>query len=269
MAAFARQQHITFPLLGDPSSSTIRRFGLVNPVPEWAVGADKDNPLVQLQIRQYVSVGRAFPFMVGMAFPGTFILDARGRVKSRYFEDFYIERSTVSSLVVKAGGNAGTQTAGTAVATSHLDVKTYPSDPDLAPGNRFSLIVDIEPHKNIHVYAPGAKEYKPVRLIIDPDPRLRILSLSYPRSEIYDFKPLNERVPVYQKPFRLIQELVLEGTPQAQAVLKGKTGITLHGTLEYQACDERECFNPVSLPLTWTIALRPLITDRPVQPAKP
>ena len=29
--------------------------------------------------------------------------------------------------------------------------------------------------------------------------------MSYPESEPYVFKPLNERVPVYQKPFTLVQ----------------------------------------------------------------
>lgn len=44
--------------------------------------------------------------MVGIAFPGTFILDRKGRVTSRFFEDFYVERNTVSSLLVRLGANA-------------------------------------------------------------------------------------------------------------------------------------------------------------------
>ena len=43
------------------------------------------------------------PIMKGMAFPGTFIVDRKGRVTSRFFEDFYVERNTVSSLLVRAG----------------------------------------------------------------------------------------------------------------------------------------------------------------------
>ena len=73
------------------------------------------------------------------------------------------------------------------------------------------------------------------------------------------FKPLNERVPVYQKPFSLLQEIVLEGTPQAQAALRGKETLTLRGNLEYQACDDKLCFNPQSVPLSWTLSLRPIV----------
>jgi hypothetical protein len=86
--------------------------------------------------------------------------------------------------------------------------------------------------------------------------------MRYPASQIYHFKPLNERVPVYQKPFTLLQEIILEGTPQAQAAFRGKTSLTINGTLEYQACDDKICYNPASVPVSWTIDLRPLVFER-------
>ena len=87
--------------------------------------------------------------------------------------------------------------------------------------------------------------------------------MKYPASQIYSFKPLNERVPVYQKPFTLVQGIVLEGTPQAQAAFRGKDSLTLNGALEYQACDATICYNPTSVPLSWTLSLRPLVVERP------
>jgi hypothetical protein len=60
---------------------------------------------------------------------------------------------------------------------------------------------------------------------------VRVLPMKYPASQMYHFKPLNERVPVYQKPFSLVQDIVLEGTPQAQAALRGKDSVTLTGSL--------------------------------------
>ena len=100
-------------------------------------------------------------------------------------------------------------------------------------------------------------------MAIAPQPFVRVLPLTYPPSQIYFFKPLNERVPVYEKPFTLVQEVVVEGHPQAQAALRGKESLTLTGTLEYQACDDKVCFNPTSLPLSWTLSLRPIIFERP------
>jgi hypothetical protein len=77
----------------------------------------------------------------------------------------------------------------------------------------------------------------------------------YPASEIYLFEPLNERIPVFQKPFTLTREVTLDTRPQAQAAFRGKPSLTLTGTLDYQACDDKLCFNPVSVPLSWTLAL--------------
>jgi hypothetical protein len=73
---------------------------------------------------------------------------------------------------------------------------------------------------------------------------------------------------MYQKAFKLQRDVVIEGTPQAQAALKGKDAVTLTGKLEYQACDDKVCFNPASLPLTWTMSLRPLVRERPTAPPR-
>ena len=137
MAAFSKQRGITFPLLSDAGSVTIKRYGILNPVPEWGLGPDKDDPAVRAEVQKYVSVNQARPDMVGMSFPGTFIVDRQGRVTSRFFEDFYFERNTVSSIMTRLGDNA--PIAGTRVSTGQLDVTTYPSDSAVAPGNRFSL----------------------------------------------------------------------------------------------------------------------------------
>jgi hypothetical protein len=68
---------------------------------------------------------------------------------------------------------------------------------------------------------------------------------------------------VYQKPFTLVQELTLDGQPDAQTAFRGKDSLTLTGMLDYQACDDKVCFNPASIPLTWTLSLRPLIREQP------
>jgi peroxiredoxin len=264
LAAFSRQHGITFRLLSDPGSKTIKRFGLLNPVVAEAVGPNGKDESLQPDIQTYVSVVGVRPFMSGIAFPGTFILDRQGRVKQRFFQDSYIERNTVSSIMVRLGGHAA-PVAATKVSGGHLEVTTYPSDTIVAPGNVFSLVLDITPGTGVHVYAPGAKSYRVIKVDIAPQPYLRVLPLKYPASQIYDYKPLKERVPVYEKPFTLVQDLVLEGTLPAQALLRGKTSITVDGTLEYQACTDKICFNPDTVPLSWTLTLRPLVFERPSQ----
>lgn len=264
-AAFGKRWGITFPMLSDAGSATIQRYGILNPLVEQALGPNRDDPAVKAEAGKYVSAVGARPTMAGMALPGTFFVDSRGRVTSRHFEDFYVDRNTVSTLLLKAGGKTEAPAAATKVSTKHLEVTTYASQATVAPGNRFSLVLEATPHANLHVYAPGAERsgYRVVSVKLDPHPQIREFPMAYPGPEIYHFKPLNERVPVYQKPFRLIQELLLEGTQASQAALRGKEEVSITGRLEYQACDDRVCYNPVSVPLAWKLSLRSLIRERP------
>ena len=264
LASFSWQRGITFPLLSDSGSETIKRYGILNTVVDDAFGPHKDDPAVKEETQKYVSAVGANPIMKGIALPGTFIVDRKGRVTSRFFEEFYVERNTVSSLLVRAGVH-GASVAATKVSGAHLDLTTYSSDPAIAPGNRFSLILNIKPGPGIHIYAPGTRGYRAIALNLTSQPDIRVLPVQFPPSQTYFFKPLNEHVPVYQKPFTLVREVILEGTQQAQAALRGKESVTLTGTLDYQACDDKQCFNPASVPLSWTVTLRSLIRERPNQ----
>ncbi|MEE8348472.1 MAG: protein-disulfide reductase DsbD domain-containing protein, partial [Acidobacteriota bacterium] len=148
---------------------------------------------------------------------------------------------------------------GTEISTAHLTIRTYPTDPVVALGERFALVLDINPLPDIHVYAPGADKYRVISLQIDAQPFVRVLPMEHPASETYFFEPLNERVPVYQKPFTLVQEVVPEVSRAARAAFEGKDLLTLTGSLEYQACDDRLCYNPVVVPLSWSMPLKPLL----------
>ena len=69
-------------------------------------------------------------------------------------------------------------------------------------------------------------------------------------------------MPVYQRPFRIVQDLEIDPSPQAAGALKDKTEMAIAGTLAYQACDDKVCFTPQAVPVTWTVGLRPLDRDR-------
>lgn len=263
LAEFSRRHGITLPLLSDIDSATIKAYGILNTVAEEVLGSGKDDPAVIADFNVHASVtGLAAASRIkGTPYPGTFMLDPQGRVTSRFFEEFYRERITASTILMKLGA-ASAPVEATKISAGHLDITTYPSDPVIAPGNRFALALEIAPAQHVHVYAPGAQGYKVVELDIAPQPFVRILPLAYPSSEVYFFKPLNEHVAVYQKPFRLLQEVVLEVSPEAAKALAGQTELKLSGSLQYQACDDKQCFNPASVPLSWSIKLTPNITER-------
>ena len=114
----------------------------------------------------------------------------------------------------------------------------------------------------MHVYAPGTHSYKVIALRLDTQPLLLSRPLRYPAAEIYVFKPLNERIEVFQKPFRLIQDVALNGSSDARKALASVESLSITGTLEYQACDDKMCFISKSIPVTYNVRVRPLDTER-------
>ena len=258
LADFSTRNGITFPLLSDVGSATIKRYGILNTVAEEALGPNGQDPAVLADLLRYVTVTQASERFRGIPFPGTFVVDPRGRVTSRFFEDYYWERNTVSNIMLRVG-TAGTPIQATQVSTAHLDLRTYPSDASAALGTRFSLALDITPKPGMHLYAPGADGYRVVKVDIAPQLNVRIQPVRYPASEIYNFVPLNERVPVFQKPFTLQVEVVPEATAEARKAFAGKTELVITGTLEYQACDDKLCYNPASVPLSWKVAMTGLV----------
>jgi peroxiredoxin len=262
LADFARRQGITFPMLSDVGSATIRRYGILNTVAEEALGPNGKDPAVLADLQRYVTVTQPAERFRGIPFPGTFMLDTQGRVTSRFFEDFYWERNTVSNILLRVGA-AGTPVEAIQASTQHLDLRAYSSDTDASPGTRFSLAVNVTPKRGMHLYAPGAAGYRVISLNIEPQPHVRVLAAKYPPSEIYHFVPLDERVPVYQKPFTLLTEVVPEATAEARKAFAGMSELVIRGTLDYQACDDKLCYNPVSLPLSWKMSLRPNVAGAP------
>ena len=237
LEGYADARGIEYPLLSDPGSETIKRYDLLN---------------------REMDPARRF---YGVPYPGTFILDTNGRVQVRFFEQAYQERFTVSSIAVRLGDPlTGTDRGATRVETDHLEALTWAADGTVAPGNRFALVVDVTPKTDMHVYAPGDHTYQVIRLRMDAPEFLRSHEVVYPPSQTYHFEPLDETVPVYAEPFRLIQDVTIPMSREiaALAAEPGAT-VTLEGTLEYQACDHEVCYVPAEVPLSWELTWRPLV----------
>ena len=139
-----------------------------------------------------------------------------------------------------------------AAATPHLTMATSASTATTParPGAVVQLFVDVIPDLNVHVYAPGAKDYLPIALEIAPVPGVTVGKLAYPKAQDLYFEPLNEHVPVFSAPFRLVQSVTI-----GRAAKPGQS-IVVTGALKYQACDDKVCFNPVDAPVSWTIQVK-------------
>ncbi len=237
LADFSQRRGITFPLLSDTGSNTIKAFGLLNTT----VDPTSTN--------------------YGIPFPGTFLVNPQGVVTARFFEEAYQERNTVASILLKLG-DPGHEVDAQRITTDHAEITTYLSDQVVAPGSLFSIVVQITPRPGMHVYAPGKHSYKVVALRLDAQPLLLTRPLQYPASEIYVFKPLNERVEVFQKPFRLVQDVAISASPEARKTLSASATLSITGALEYQACDDTVCFLSKSVPVSYTVNVRQLDSER-------
>ena len=268
LATFAERRGISFPLLSDDNSVVIEDFGILNTVVQEGLGPNGDDPEVVADVHRYVAAAvfdsPALRRMInGTPFPGTFMLDRDGIVTSRYFEEFYRERASTSTIMLKSGIDLSPIQA-IQGETAQLSFTAYPSTTIVTNGMRFTLAMEVQPGAGMHVYAPGADEmgYRVIGFNMAPSDYVRFEDVEYPQSETYHFKPLDEYVSVYQEPFTILQEAVIEAAAEIEEELQGVEAITLSGTLDYQACDDAICYLPVSVPVSFTLEYQPLDYQR-------
>jgi hypothetical protein len=222
---FGDRKGITYPLLSDPDSEVITAFGILN----HNYGPDDDG--------------------YGLPFPGMFIIDENGIVKVKFFEEDHRERYTASHVLVRhlqdPAGNAATS-----VETKHLRLIASASDGVVRPGNRLTLILDVGLPPKMHLYAPGVEGYIPIEWQIPESEIWWAFDAEYPESRTLHLQAINETVPVYEEKLRIMRDVII-GPHKAVEHLYDKT-LTLEGSFQYQACDDRICYRPETIPLMWT-----------------
>ena len=137
----------------------------------------------------------------------------------------------------------------------HLTVISSLSETTAVPGKKLSIAFEVTPKKNMHVYAPGKHDYQVIAVKIDPQPWLKAQPTSYPPSEIYHFKELDEKVEAYSKPFKIVQDVTVLDTPAARKQLASGTALKLTARLEYQACDDKVCYAPARIPVSFALTV--------------
>ena len=227
---FAERRGIAYPLLSDKDSSVIKAFGILNDeVPP-------DHPFA------------------GIPYPGTYIVDPNGRVVAKYFEADYSQRYMTSDILVREfGASAGLSQ--TETETKHLTVTSAASADQVRIGQRIALTLDIEMKPSMHVYAPGVQGYIPIEWQMPPSSVIAAHPVEFPKSKMLRLEAIGETVPVYNGKFRLVRDITIG---------KAYLGLlTVEGTLKYQACDDRMCYVPQTVPLKWTFQVEPHDRERP------
>lgn len=186
------------------------------------------------------------------------MIDPQGVIVSRSFETSYQERRTAPSILAGLTPAPSKSSGAAAVDGKLLSARLSVSDGVAAPGHRVTLIIDVTPGRKMHVYAPGQPGYPPIALVLESSEDFRSAPMRYPPAREYYFAPLKERVQVYSRPFRLLQDITLALTPSLRQRAAARETLTISGTLEYQACDDRICYRPETLPVQWRLTLTPI-----------
>jgi len=223
-------------MLGDPDSKVIEAYGVLN---REATGMQK-----------------------GFARPGYFFIDTNGIIRDKFFEPKYRERLTGNSLLARLFPELGMEVKETLDAP-HLQLVTEQSDAIGFPGTRVTLLVNVRLPADVHVYAPGAEGYKPIRLVVEPVQYLELQPAVYPEPQTLYLQAIKEKVPVFEGSFRILLEVKVNSGSEFWGSL-GKDGklFTIAGKLEYQACDKTTCYLPTFVPVKWQLRILPLDRTR-------
>jgi len=237
LKAFSERQGITFSLLSDPNSEIIRRYGILNET------IDKNSPVW------------------GVPYPGIFVLDAQGKVVAKYFEDDYKQRDTAAQILMQS---FGIEAPGRheSVPAKHLQMSTSSSDLDVATGQHIVLAIDVDLPEKMHVYAPGVHGYIPIDWTIEDGAGYQAGPVVYPASKVMRLEVIHESVPVFQGRFRLMRTVTIGNPAELKPILEKGGAIVIEGRFRYQACDDKECYLPETVPVKWTLHAVPLDRTR-------
>jgi hypothetical protein len=242
---FAVRKGIDYPLLADPTTETIRRWGLLDP------DDSADNIL-----------SGAAP---NVAYPGYFVLDPARIVRERFVDGRYDDRRTANGVFATLFPDWIARES-RAVSAPHVALTLSQSDRDVVPGSRFTLAVELMLPPGVHVYARDARGYRPLELALRPSPWLEVSPARYPPSKTWRLESLAEEIPVHEGRVRIGEEVHLKVTSELNNAVKqapeGALPITVEGILRYQACDESQCFPPCEVSLSWELAVHALDLER-------
>ena len=168
-------------------------------------------------------------------------MEKRGTLQCGVLRSFFV-------LALTLAGLPGAEP----VSTKHLTIATSASPETVPPGARVALNLDVAPKSTMHVYAPGQDNYIPISVTLDGNTAIKPASVTFPTPEKRDVKELGETQLVYSKPFRIVQNVAIVKIPSPKA-----GPLTIKGTVKYQACDEAICYAPITVPVAWTLTVKP------------
>jgi hypothetical protein len=182
-------------------------------------------------------------------------VNPEGIVTAKFFNEANNDRTTAANILIREFDDEG-QRQGSAE-TKHLTLNWSASNHTLRPGQRAALVLDVDLEPRMQLYAPGKHRYITVDWELDDLEGLAFLDPKYPESETKYLEAIDETVPVYHDSLTIVRDIHLLGGREMPDALAGKKEIEVSGRLRYQACDDKKCYVPATIPLTWKFELQP------------
>jgi hypothetical protein len=122
------------------------------------------------------------------------------------------------------------------------------------------LVVDVKLPPRVHVYAPGVEGYRPIAVTVEPSPWVKSAAPRFPASKMLELRAIHETVPVYERQARIVVDALIANTGALLRTLAkapdATQTITVAARLQYQACDDKVCYQPAEIPLAWTLKVK-------------
>jgi len=93
-------------------------------------------------------------------------------------------------------------------------------------------------------------------------PAARFYPTAFPPPQKLRLEAIHESALVYQNRFRLVRDLTFGSDQKLRPVVDAAGTVTVEGAFRYQACDDRVCYVPASIPLKWTFRFEALDRER-------
>lgn len=223
LAAFADEFGITYPMLSDPDSVIIERFGILNTLVD-----PEDHP------------------WFGVPFPGSYVIDPEGVVTSKFFENELTVRPNAHQLLRAALGEPVTiEPAPSQAVAAEVAVEVAYDGTELMPTVMHDLLITLRVPEGQHLYGePVPDGMIATSVVIDNGVSVIHRQPSFPPTREHQLSGSGEVLHVYEADVQIQIPIVYRSSDFFEGVELDRVAVT--GTIRWQSCDDDICHLPVS-----------------------
>lgn len=223
---FATKHAIEYPLLSDEGSKVIQEFGILN-------------TLVDIEE----------PGFGGIPYPGSYLVDRDGYVTKKFFHREYQVRETAATILhsgfrISVDSEVlprSTSISGEARCSATIGAR------DLKIMQRAEIYVRIDLGYGQHINGPMAPPgYFATKVQVTGHDGLRVESPRYPETKPFHIHGLSEEFHVLDGEVEIVVPLILASREPSAGThsIDDVESVPIEIRVEYQVCDDRECFPP-------------------------